>query len=333
MTQITIMQKVSIIIPVYNVASYIEESLLSALNQTYSNIEYIIVDDCGVDNSMSIVETLKQSYSHKDIKIIHHPQNKGQSAARNTGIANASGDYIFFMDSDDIISCDCIEKHLDTIKKYDADFTDANVRVIGGRQKLFNTIKSISLIDASNIIVGCTMGDIHITACNKLYNKNFIIQNNIHFLEGLIYEDVMWTFDIANKARKVVLIPDFTYHYLIREGSTTTTISTNQIIKRYDSWIYVIDHIIQIGQTLPNKKLQRSIYRWLSKIRFKISARLVSMDIDENIKKKYYGEINSTDIRLYSSGLYSMVCSMPYSIFKSIFNPLYKVFTFIKHRS
>lgn len=331
--KIIIMQKVSIIIPVYNVASYIEESLLSALNQTYSNIEYIIVDDCGTDNSISIVRMLQHSNPYKDIKIIHHTQNRGLSAARNTGLINATGEYIYFMDSDDTISRDCIEKHLNAILMYDADFTDANVRVIGGRQKLFNTIKSISLIETSDIMVGCTIGDIHITACNKLYNKNFLIKNDILFLEGLIYEDVMWTFDIAQNARKVVVIPDFTYHYLIRDGSTTTNVSTKQIIKRYDSWIYVINHIIQIAKTLPNKKTQISIYRWLSKIRFKISARLVSMDIDENIKKKYYGEINSSDIRLYSSGLYSMVCSMPYGIFKSIFNPLYKVFTFIKHRS
>lgn len=320
---------VSIIIPIYNVALYIEESLLSALNQTYSNIEYIIVDDCGVDNSMSIVEILKQSHPHKDIKIIHHPQNKGLSAARNTGIANASGDYIFFMDSDDIISCDCIEKHLDAIQKYDADFTDANVRVIGGRKKLFNTIKSISLIKTSDIMFGCIMGDIHFTACNKLYNKNFLIKNDILFLEGLIYEDVMWTFDIAQNARKVVVIPDFTYHYIIRGGSITTNVSTKQIIKRFDSWIYVINYIIQIAQTFPNKKLQISIYRWLSKIRFKISAILVSTDVNEEIKRKYYNEINSIRIRTYSSGVYSAVCSIPYCLFKSIFGTLYKMLKFI----
>lgn len=324
---------VSIIIPVYNVASYIEESLLSALNQTYSNIEYIIVDDCGTDNSISIVRMLQHSNPYKDIKIIHHTQNRGLSAARNTGLINATGEYIYFMDSDDTISHDCIDKHLNAILMYDADFTDANVRVIGGRQKLFNTIKSISLIDASNILIGYFAGDIHITACNKLYKKEFITKNSIHFVEGLLHEDTIWTLDIAQNARNVVMMPDFTYHYYIRGGSITTEGSTKNIIKRYDSWIYILNHIGHIAQSTSRKDLLKVISIWLSKIRFKISARLVSMDIDENIKKKYYGEINSTDIRLYSSGLYSMVCSMPYSIFKSIFNPLYKVFTFIKHRS
>ena len=331
--KITIMQKVSIIIPVYNVASYIEESLLSALNQTYNNIEYIIVDDCGTDNSISIVRMLQQSNPHKDIKIIHHTQNRGLSAARNTGLINATGEYIYFMDSDDTISCDCIEKHLDAIQKYDADFTDANVLVIGGRQQLFNSTKAISLINTSDILIGYFAGDIHITACNKLYKKEFLTKNSIHFIEGLLHEDVIWTLDIAQNARNVVLMPDFTYHYHIRGGSITTSVSTENIIKIYDSWIHILNYIGHIAQGTNRKDLFKVISIWVSKTRFKISARLVSMDIDENIKKKYYDEINSSDIRLYSSGLYSMVCSMPYGIFRGIFNPLYKVFTFIKYRS
>lgn len=327
------MAKVSIIIPVYNVASYIEESLLSALNQTYDNIEYVIVDDCGTDNSISIVRMLQQNHPHKDIKIIHHTHNRGLSAARNTGLINATGEYIYFMDSDDTISHDCVEKHLAAIQKYDVDFTDANVQVMGGRQKLFNTIKSISLINTSDILIGYFAGDIHITAWNKLYKKEFITKNSIHFIEGLLHEDTIWTLDIARNARNVVMIPDVTYYYYIRGGSITTSVSTKNIIKRYDSWNYILNHICRIAQSTSRKDLLKVISIWLSKIRFKISARLVSMDIDESIKKKYYSEINSTDIRLYSSGFYSMVCSMPYSIFKSIFNPLYKVFAVIKYMS
>ena len=93
--------KVSIIIPVYNVDSYIETCLQSVFNQTYQNIEVIIVDDCGTDHSMEIVEKVVSTYKGTfSIKILHHNLNSGLSAARNTGIKNATGEYIYFLDSD-----------------------------------------------------------------------------------------------------------------------------------------------------------------------------------------------------------------------------------------
>lgn len=87
--------KVSIIIPVYNVAPYVEECIQSVLRQDYKNLEIIIIDDCGTDNSMELVEKLVKN-SSRDIVILKHDYNKGLSAARNTGIRRATGDYIFF---------------------------------------------------------------------------------------------------------------------------------------------------------------------------------------------------------------------------------------------
>ena len=101
---------ITISFPVYNVASTIERSLMSALNQTYSNIEYLIVDDCGSDNSMDILKNILHNTSRKDqVKIIRHSSNKGLGAVRNTSIENASGKYIYFMDSDDVLAADALE--------------------------------------------------------------------------------------------------------------------------------------------------------------------------------------------------------------------------------
>lgn len=325
------MVKVSIIIPVYNVALYIEKSLLSALNQTYSNIEYVIVDDCGKDDSMLIVNSIKNKFSEKEIKIVHHQQNRGLSAARNTGVMNASGEYIYIMDSDDTISRDCIQMHVDAIQKYDADYTDANIQVIGGRKSLFRKIKTEALIENKQILISSFLGDIHIPAWNKLYKKEFITKNNIQSVEGLIHEDNVWTFDVAKNASKVVSIPDITYHYYIRESSITTSVSVENIIKRYNSWVYILNYIAQLAQSMSDKESLRSLSMWMSKTRFKISAKLISIDIDESIKIKYYKEINSNNLKMYSSGLYSLLCSMSYSKFKKIFTPLYKVFTKIKN--
>ncbi len=101
--------KVSIIIPVYNVAAYVEECIQSVLNQDYENIEIIIVDDCGTDNSMELVRKMIAGTS-KEIHILKHDHNRGFAAGRNTGIKNAVGNYIYFLDSDDYIEPDCISR-------------------------------------------------------------------------------------------------------------------------------------------------------------------------------------------------------------------------------
>ena len=94
--------KVSIIIPIYNVESYIANCLHSVFNQTYKDLEIILVDDCGTDKSMNIaMESINKYKSSFYIKVIHHKENKGLSAARNSGIKEATGDYIYFLDSDD----------------------------------------------------------------------------------------------------------------------------------------------------------------------------------------------------------------------------------------
>ena len=98
------MLKVSIIVPVYNVAPYITRCLNSIYNQSYPNIEVIIIDDCGTDNSMTIINSYLTSEQHAITKVIHHHQNQGISSARNTGINNANGEYLYFIDSDDYLT-------------------------------------------------------------------------------------------------------------------------------------------------------------------------------------------------------------------------------------
>ena len=103
---------ISIIIPVYNVGPYVEDCLRSVMRQTYTGpMECIIVDDCGTDNSMEIVERLVSEYDGPiDFKVLHHAHNRGVSAARNTGMDAAIGDYLFFVDSDDMLTDDCFEQ-------------------------------------------------------------------------------------------------------------------------------------------------------------------------------------------------------------------------------
>ena len=101
---------VSIIIPLYNVENYVIDSLKSAFAQSYSDVDFLLVDDCSTDHTMQIVEEYVLNHPRREaVRIIHHDKNLGLSAARNTGLEQAYGEYVYFMDSDDEITEDCIE--------------------------------------------------------------------------------------------------------------------------------------------------------------------------------------------------------------------------------
>ena len=119
------MPKVSIIVPVYNVENYIAECLNSLINQTLKDIEIICVDDCGQDNSMKIVEDFAKK--DKRIKIVAHKENQGLGEARNTGIKNATSEYIGFLDSDDFVDLDYYKTLYNTAIKDDFDIVSSNV--------------------------------------------------------------------------------------------------------------------------------------------------------------------------------------------------------------
>ena len=117
--------------PIYNVEKYIERALLSALNQTYQNLEILIVDDLGHDNSMDIVYQLKSTHPRGNcIRIITHKKNLGLGGTRNTAIESAQGKYLYFMDSDDAIVPDCIETLYNIISHEKVDFVAAGINQI-----------------------------------------------------------------------------------------------------------------------------------------------------------------------------------------------------------
>ena len=123
------MYKVTLSMPIYNVAPYVERALLSALNQTFESIEFLLVDDRGTDNSMDIVRRIIKDHPRgKDVRIIEHPHNIGLGATRNTAIDNAQGEYLFFMDSDDEITPDCIQVLYDKMMEEKVDFVVGSTR-------------------------------------------------------------------------------------------------------------------------------------------------------------------------------------------------------------
>lgn len=262
--------KISIIIPVYNVAPYVARCLDSVLNQTYANLECIIVDDCGADSSMEIVRERLAGYSGPiEFKIVCHERNRGLSAARNTGTDAAMGEYIYYLDSDDLILPDSITLLAKSLEKESLDFVIGNY-ASGGDSMCFLPLQPPYEICRSNpeILKAYLSEQWYVMAWNKLVRRAFLIENRLHFLEGLLHEDYLWSFHLACDAQSMGVVNSITYVYYLRQGSITA----NPNLKNLDSWIRIADGIEQF---VVKKKLagDRDICRFVTRLRESLADR------------------------------------------------------------
>lgn len=220
------MHEITIAMPVYNVENYIRESILSVLNQSIDNIELLIVDDCGTDNSMTIAKEIANNYhGSKRIRIAKHQVNKGLSEARNTAIKEAFGKYIYFIDSDDFISNNCIESMYKVIEGENVDFVIGSYEKTNENGKELNEpfiIKKKTIKDAKKIkeyIFKNPKEYYMACAWNKLFKLSFLRSNNLWFVPGTYYEDNMFSLQSYMLAGSCSYIPTITYFYRQREGS------------------------------------------------------------------------------------------------------------------
>lgn len=223
--------KITIVVPIYNVAPYITDCIQSIMRQTYQGkMECLLIDDCGTDNSIEIVEGILKSYQGKiDFKICNHDRNRGLSAARNTGINHATGEYIYFLDSDDEITSDCIEKLSSPLNKESYDFVIGGYRITG----IKHSAPPLLLADGMalkdlNIMQDYYDGKWYMMVCGKLCNLSFLRKNQLFFEEGLIHEDELWSFQLACLAQSMYVVNQETYIYKIREGSITMNQKTQE---------------------------------------------------------------------------------------------------------
>ena len=239
--------KISIIVPIYNVAPYINRCLQSIIAQTNHSFECILIDDCGTDNSMEIVEQFVHCYKGNIcFNIIPHQQNQGLSAARNTGIRAATGDYIYFMDSDDAITPNCIETLTHLAEKYpNADYIQGDI-VTGNEQLMVGTTDPDvpEFCDEKRLLEKIILCKTHRTAWNRLIKRSFLIDNSLFFPIGLLMEDHYWTYFVAKSAHAVVFSHEGTYLYYNNKDSLVNSSSKVSLIKRYSSYISVSDAII-----------------------------------------------------------------------------------------
>jgi len=218
--------KISIVIPVYNVAPYIKDCLHSVMVQSWQdNLECILVDDCGTDKSMQLIEEMLQTYKGKiDFRIIRHQHNCGLSAARNSGIEAATGDYVFFLDSDDEIMPDCIERLVKPLYEKDYDFVVGAYRLVGSQIKMDSlSLKEGTVLIGDEVLKSFREKSWYLMSVNKLYKVSFLNLHHLRFLEGIIHEDELWSFQVACLAKSLYAVAHETYIYKVREGSITVT--------------------------------------------------------------------------------------------------------------
>ena len=227
------MLKVSIVVPVYNVSAYIKRCLESIAAQSYNDIEVLFVDDCGTDNSVSLIKEFIVE-SEMDCKLLHHSSNRGLSAARNTGLEAAIGDYVYFLDSDDDITPDCIESLVAPLNLWQYDVVVGDYNVIGGDCYSPLLLPEGPLYSNDDIIKTYAEGKWYVMAWNKLCRREFLLKNQLLFKEGLIHEDVLWTFMLACKANSLYVVRQPIYNYYVRSASIMTSMSIEK-----DANIYV----------------------------------------------------------------------------------------------
>ena len=216
---------VSVIIPVYQVSDYVVRCLGSVMSQTYSDIECIIVDDATLDDSIEKCEKIIKDYDGPiQFRIHHHEKNRGLSAARNTGIDAASGEYIFFLDADDEITPDCIEKLASKVMEDDSiemvqgsfikDFGDEIIRYQYKDLRITNNDEvRRQFLYNRNINYG---------VWNKLIKRVFVLENRLYNKDGILCEDLLWTFFLIKYLKNAYLCHEITYYYKLRPGSIVT---------------------------------------------------------------------------------------------------------------
>lgn len=255
------MIKVSIIVPVYNVEKYVERCLDSIINQTYKNIEIIIINDGSIDNSEDKIKPYL--VNNKLIKYIFK-ENGGLSSARNKGIDVSSGEYLLFIDSDDWIELDMAEKMVFKAEKEKADLVICGVRNVfeNGNIEENYIPKKINL---SEILYKSY-------ACNKLISKKIFIQNKIVFPINKWYEDVGTIPYLFLKSKKTIFIEKVFYNYFQRNESITKQKNNIKLID-------ILEHYLN----LKNYLIENNLFEEY-KIEFKLAAKY--------IKKMYLNKLS-----------------------------------------
>lgn len=276
---------VTIIIPVYNVQDYIRECITSIQSQTYTNLDILIINDGTKDESINIIHDLIDSDDR--IRVINQ-LNQGLSAARNTGIDNAKGDYIAMVDSDDKIKPLFIERLLETAQMTNADIVRGSFRDLDGNiPKGWIADFQTPVTSGADVLDKFLDNNTSFVVWSSLYKTEFLINNKLRFIPRILLEDGDFTSRAYLKAETVVTTDIAEYQYRIRPGSILTS---NNAQRMSDSEALVIQNFIKLHDSITD------IYRQY------IIAKVIYAFIRDwtKILSKNHVDLNETQKDIYS---------------------------------
>ena len=264
-------EKISIVIPVYNVEKYLDKCLESVVNQTYQNLQIVLVDDKSPDRSGDLCEI----WATKDerIEVVHKEVNEGLGLARNTGLKYVKGDYILFLDSDDFYDCTLCEKTISAIKKNNADIC------YFGHQKYVNgnIIENKDIMNLKDEYVGeeiihdflaPTIGQapdesgypkVGMSAWRILYKKDIIFENNLKFVSEREYlcEDLFFRIELCKKINKVVVVKENLYNYRFNDESLTSRYRADRFEASKKLYNKVCEYLEELSNDDLNERARR----------------------------------------------------------------------------
>ena len=315
--------KVSVIIPVYNVEKYIKQCLESVINQTLKDIEIIVVNDGTKDNSMKIVE---EYLSDKRIKIINK-ENGGLSSARNAGMREAQGKYIYFIDSDDFVDKEVLSTLYKNSENEKMDIVFSNFSYYNDRTKKEKRAKFIFPFK-ENINKGYyyLYNGEEINVWNRLYKKEFLKKYNFKFIEGIIYEDQDFGFKTIMLAEKIKYVENYGYKYRTdREGSIMSSqkkeksIESVQTLKREMSKFFSNVNLNEFQKIRVYFKLL-SLDFWEKELKGDNDFKNEILNLEKEIEKIYQkNKFNKTEKKIIIRIVRNLLKNKKINIFRKVY--------------
>lgn len=244
--------EVTIGIPVYQVEDYIRRTMESALAQIYPNIEFLVINDGSDDKSADTIRELQRIHPRgKDIRFIQHKHNLGVATTRNEIIKEARGNYLYFMDSDDVINENTISLLMKHINEFEADIAFGSYEKIGinGERIIYQYPKLFfDVTEKLSDFAYRRYAGIQASACNFIVRRSVLQDNKLYFCNSRFWEDTIFTLELVTYIQRAVFLPDITYSYLCRKHSLSDIPDTSTIKKR---------DIIDYFQTVNQLKLRK----------------------------------------------------------------------------
>lgn len=277
--------KISVIIPTYNVERYVEECIESVLNQSYENIEIIVIDDGSTDTTPYLLKKFKNSLS-----LTLNSDNQGQGEVRNEGIEKASGGYILFVDSDDFIESTTAEKLVQAFEKTKAQLIRFNGKAF--QENMNPTLKQnqydfSSILEENKVYIGSELLEVNrksfsASPCLYAVKKDVLTNKNIKFPQGFIHEDDVFTTHLFTEAESMTYLNEALYHRRYRVSSTMTELSKAHKVKSFKAYFKAFEKLEELYLKSEYSKDQK---KFVKRQMMSVYNGLLNADVPPQMKK------------------------------------------------